>query len=45
LQEQKDRYRPQLARYKSLVERLFTEEPLPIRTALFFTGLGELHEL
>ncbi len=45
LQEQKERYRPQLERYKQLVAKLFSDDPLPIRTALYFTGLGELHEL
>ena len=45
LQEQKDRYRPQLDRYRDLVERLFADDPKPIRIALYFTGLGELHEL
>jgi ATP-dependent exoDNAse (exonuclease V) beta subunit len=45
LQEQKDRYRPQLDRYSDLVERLFADDPKPIRIALYFTGLGELHEL
>jgi ATP-dependent exoDNAse (exonuclease V) beta subunit len=45
LQEQKDRYRPQLERYRELVERLFADDPKPIRIALYFTGLGELHEL
>ena len=45
LQEQKDRYQFQLKRYHTLVERLFIDDPKPIRTALYFTGLGELHEL
>ena len=45
LQEQKDRYRPQLDRYRELVERLFADDPKPIHIALYFTGLGELHEL
>ena len=45
LQEQKDRYRPQLDRYRDLVERLFADDPKPIRIALYFTGLGELQEL
>ena len=45
LQEQKDRYRPQLRRYQSLVEQLSKNNPKPVRTALYFTGFGELHEL
>ena len=45
LQEQKDRYRPQLLRYRALIDRLFADNPKPVRIALYFTGLGELHEL
>ena len=44
LQEQRERYRPQLERYRQLVTQLHFDDPLPIRTALYFTGLGELHE-
>ena len=45
LQEQKDRYRPQLGRYRALIERLYADNPKPVHIALYFTGLGELHEL
>lgn len=45
LHDQTERYRPQLSRYRHLVAELFANDPLPIRTALFFTGLAELHEL
>ena len=45
LQEQRDRYRPQLLRYRALIDRLFADNPKPVHIALYFTGLGELHEL
>lgn len=44
LQEQRERYGSQLERYRQLVTQLYFDDPLPIRTALYFTGLGELHE-
>ena len=45
LQNQAERYRPQLDRYRHLVAELCADDPLPIRTALFFTGIAELYEL
>jgi hypothetical protein len=45
LQEQRERYKPQLDRYKNLIGKLFADEPLPIRTALYFTGLDHLLEI
>jgi ATP-dependent exoDNAse (exonuclease V) beta subunit len=38
------RYYSQLADYKTVVSALY-EDALPVRCALFFTGLGQLKEL